>query len=382
MLHHVAIVHVRTCFKQTLSTRVMTYKLPDEWLLALYNEAPRWVGPALAKALRNAISRSMKPDDIAGRISRVYSSMLKHYYGRAPAPEAMVRDVTRMIHSAVTTLCTPSGNRPEDRRCVDTAYRLIGAFGKICHSDTCTPTGYVWRFLSAATLPLTNQSSRRSRHVETWFDALVRYAVIDAADKGEWTEVHRIRKVHPATARIIVEQVTDAESHGLISEAASDAARVELEMGARPEGAMLHESDCMGIELADFDNVRVTPLIESAIPPDLGSGFAGFEPLELPSPHSKVSLIDALVSKSAMSRKIDEIVGSPTPLLPIVSATDFRPNWRRTDGTLYCYFRVTANSKLTRVADHIAFPPSKRMKPTPPFEGSLECDEPPLADHE
>lgn len=60
--------------------------------------------------------------------------------------------------------------------------------------------------------------------------------------------------------------------------------------------------------------------------------------------------------KEAEITTVAMAVPSPTPKLTrLPSALDARKGWRRNDGTLYSYFKVS-NRKLTRVAKHLSKP--------------------------
>lgn len=382
MLHRDMIVHVRKAF-ETLYTRRSVLgvdNLKEDWLISIRDEQPRWIGPEIASVLIKYMGKDRSAYDVCDRMARLYTEMLKHYWGRGPYANPITKELTRTVHAAVIALAEPLGDdtarRKSDWRGATVGCQLIHSFRKILYPDN-TPahiSDSVWRFLSTATLPIRNQSSRVTNHADTWYDMFVRYALIESAklDESDWAGAFTARAKHPDICATIIAQIQSAERGGHCSEAESDKMRAAFGMGTRPEGQMGAEFDCLrdvciddllleaGDQASEIDPEPApsTQVAQPEITPEKSTPKRG-----RPVGSSKKRLAECLADtpKAPVAAASDpqwivpRAVDTEAKTRRLISALDARKDWRRTDGTLYSYFRVTGGSFI-RVADRLAEP--------------------------
>ena len=388
MLHKTMIIHVRTAFAALYKRRqsFAVRDLKDEWLISIRDEQPRWIGPEIASALQTHAA-AWADSDACDRMARLYTEMLKANWGRGPYPESVVKELTRTIHNAVVALAeTPCGvGRPKATwNGAVTAVMLIHSFRKILYPKD-TPANIsdsVWRFLSTCTLPMRNQSSRMTKHEDTWYDLLVRYVVVSTgkSEAPDWAGAHAACDNHPEMRGTIVSQIQASERGGLCTEEVSNIMREAFGMGACPDGQLAADFEC----LRDFDIDEF--LVETGDQAsDLESVKAFDDHVRLVSPAPPIPVEDATPEKRKPKREgkrpmvldavkiVAEHIEPDPKTRRLVSALDSRKDWRRNDGTLYTYFRVTSNS-FTRVAERLSTPSIRILK-----EEDLLCtDEEPL----
>lgn len=401
MLHRDMIVHVREAFEHIYTTRTVlgAYDLKVEWLVSIRDEQPRWIGPEIARVLLKHIGKDRSALQACERMARLYTEMLKANWGRGPYLPSVTKELSRVVHAAVISLAEPLANDGTTRRKADwkgatVACQLIHAFRKILYPDK-TPANIadsIWRSLSTCTLPMRNQSSRATIHVDTWCDMLTRYALVESAKvaRVNWDGAHAARDVHPELTATIVSQIQSAERSGLCSEDESDKLRVAFGMGVRPEGQMGADFDCLhdvelddllveaGDQASDLGSVcelapRAATMDITPEKPKRGPG----RPAGVPNKNKRKGpmlphTVAEVVKTTFAAPWVPEAAPEPKTRR-LVSALDARKDWRRNDGTLYTYFRVTGNA-FKRVADGLAEPTIRLIK-----EEDLLCtDEAPL----
>lgn len=392
MLHRDMIVHVREAFDGIFKNKqiIGVDQIPEEWLLSIRDEQPRWVGPEIAAALRTHVSKHRSPQDASERIARLYAEMLRGNWGRGPYVPSVVKDLTRTVHMAVVTLAEPERERKADWYGAKIACALIHAFRKILYPVD-TPANIsdsVWRFLSTCTLPMRNQSSRITKHEDTWCDLLVRFALVQMAKVAHvnWNGASKAREFHPELGATMVAQVHAAERAGVCSEEESDNMREALGMGTRPEGEIGADFECLaGVDLDAFlldagdQASEVGSVFEgslrlvSPITAPVVSKVTPEKPKAAPRPRGRPA---GSTKKRSNAQFVTAWAAEPEPYPKtrrLVSSLDMRKDWRRNDGTLYTYFRVIGNSFM-RVADKLSHPTLRIIK-----EEDLLCtDEKPL----
>jgi len=353
MLHRDMIVEVKNAFRHVLCKNSLTNAIPEKYLLALRDDHPRWVGPELASSLRsNIVKHKWKPRDAAERIARLYVEMFKIDWHRGPVGARVIKDISKMLHLAVVALIEPSRECEVDLFGANIAYELLFSFRKIMY-PTNTPTNVsnvIWRFLSTLTLPIRNQSSRTTTHADNWVDLLVRHGLLQLSKSADnnWSGLHELLGVHPELMNTVITQVTYAERRCLCNESESDRMRLQLGMGARPANQIGAEfsfiNDISFDELLPFQ----TPLedtkhsleedgigkeegvVDAAAPAAPAAHAADFNIFETPTYKRKRTMAYDEEKDSGHESK-----------QRLVSSLDARENWRRTDGTLYSYFKVT-----------------------------------------
>ena len=230
-----------------------------------------------------------------------------------------------------------------------------------------------------------NQSSRATTHVDTWCDMLTRYALVESAKvaRVNWDGAQAARDVHPELTATIISQIQSAERGGLCSEEESDKLRTAFGMGTRPEGQMGADFDCLnhvslddllvetGDQASEIGSVCApTPQSEHDVTPEKPKRG---RPAGVPNKNPRKRKMDLSITSQepVVAEPVEQPVSEPETRR-LVSALDARKDWRRNDGTLYTYFRVTGSS-FKRVADGLAEPTIKLIK-----EEDLLCDEKPL----
>lgn len=422
MLHRDMIIHVQQAFTTLYKRRTVLGidDLKEEWLVSIRDEQPRWVGPEIASALVKHIGKHHSAPNACDRMARLYNEMLKYNWGRGPYMPSVVKELTRTVHAAVVALAEPLANEGTTRRKSDwkgatVACQLIHAFRKILYPDA-TPTHIsdsLWRFLSAATLPIRNQSSRVTNHMPTWYDMLVRYALVESAklDKPDWGGAHTARNKHPDICATLLAQIQSAERGGLCTEDESDKLREAFGMGARPENQMGADFDCLDEfsldellgETADREGVIAdsvagsSPAVRLVSPPKpaaaatdevtpekrkrgrpAGSTKKRAGPVlpEMGAEEPIVVEATAIPVDSSFHSHWIEKQAEPAPKVQrFPSALDARKGWRRDDGTLYAYFRVVGGTATRLTKANLAKP----LVPPKVNEDDLLCtDEDPL----
>ena len=75
MLHRDMIEHVRKAFKAVFSQRkvISASDLKGEWLVSIYYEQPRWMGPEIAATLEKNIGKFYSVQEACDRMARLYA---------------------------------------------------------------------------------------------------------------------------------------------------------------------------------------------------------------------------------------------------------------------------------------------------------------------
>lgn len=404
MLHRDMIPHVRDAFEHIFTRRslISVGDIKEEWLCSIRDEQPRWMGPEIAATLLKHIGKQHTAASACERIARLYAEMLKANWGRGPYLPSITKELARTVHAAVIALAEPvveqgSTVRKADWGGAKVACQLIHAFRKILYPDK-TPANIadsIWRALSTCTLPLRNQSSRSTKHVDTWCDMLVRYSLVESAKmtRVSWAGAHAAREIHPELTATILCQIQSAERGGLCSEAESDILRAAFGMGERPEGQMGADFEFLadvslddllletGDQASELGSVTGDDSAVLLLSPEVAPAPQESTPTKVVADKPKRSRPAGSTTKRRLvpSEPIQTVVATAADEEPVaktrrlVSALDSRDGWRRNDGTLYSYYRVTASS-FNRVAHKLANPTIKEINPA-----DLLCtDEAPL----
>ena len=351
MLHRDMIGHVRDAFDALFTTRTVIGigQLKEEWLVSIRDEQPRWVGPEMAATLLKHVGNGRSALHACERIARLYAEMLKYNWGRGPYLPSVIKEITRTVHAAVSALAEPAKDRKANWDGANIAADLIHAFRKILYPNIQSTNSFdaIWSFLATSTLPLRNQSSRATKHEDTWFDMMVRIALLRMCKEGattgiDWRSAFKAREQHPDLQSVLLAQIQAAERAGQCSEKESDAMRVAMGMCTRPDGQMGADFDCLAdVSIDDL----LTEAAEQATPEKV-------KPKRVRPIRSN--------KKPVVANSVEHITEEPEPepdtkTRRLVSALDAREGWRRNDGTLYTYYRVTSG-KATCVANGLSKP--------------------------
>lgn len=321
--------------------------LPPKWVEAIVGSASKWSGPQIANVLKSRVNKKRSAALASDRIVRLYNEAFKATYGRNPYTSAIVKELRRTLYFSVLALC--GSGKMTDWTGSTIASALIHSFRTLLYTEN-APNALgdsLWRFLSTCTLPLANQSSRSTKHTENWFDFILRNALLQtASNSGDWKEARLCGSVHPEMVITVVSQVEAAERSGHCTESESDIMRQAFSMCPRPDGVFCSDFDVLQDILKD-DSLLVEYGGQAS---DVESLYEEFSlHLRSPPPPPPPPPVNKAVNKTGPKPSIQ------ANRIRLISALDNRKNWRRQDGTLYSYFRITKHS-VTPIASKLASP--------------------------